>query len=80
MNLTEFEKKYGYVEFEGKKYVLTEEAYITGNWIGDAHFQMACDALDQEGKEYKVYWIFEDIEGLELDGYDYDDVARVEEI
>ena len=83
VNLQELENKWGSVEFEGKKYILTSAAEITGNPLdkysdGEDYFEMSCPAVDEDGKEYTAYWEFEN-DGRELDEYDYDNVYRVVE-
>lgn len=78
---------FGTVTFDGREYFLTTGADFTnrllpfsnnyndvcdGEWYA---FEMAADAVDQKGIEYKVFWIFSNIKGenaRELDSYDYD--------
>lgn len=74
------ERKYGAVEHEGKKYILTDYAQPTGALLPDhqrGYFEMFAPAVDEKGDEYILYWMFQD-DGRELDMYDYDDVYRVE--
>lgn len=81
------------MEFEGKTYTLTGDAEITeveldGRFTnyheaqngGTYDFEMAAPALDEEGNEVTVYWMFENVKGEEkqLDEFDYDKVDRVE--
>jgi hypothetical protein len=88
------DKNYGTVEFEGMEYTLTTDADFTSRMLEHSNnyndvlegenydFEMAADAVDSKGKEYKVYWIFTDVKGedaKELDSFDYDKVDRVEE-
>lgn len=95
MKRGENEMKYGTVDFEGKTYNLKAQADFTNRVIphipnnfndvenGEAfRFEMSAPAVDEEGNEYIVYWIFEDVKGdeRELDSFDYDDVDRVEEL
>lgn len=84
---------FGEVEFEGKEYQLTSEADFTnrqlpGNWNfndveeGEEYqFEMSASAVDEQGKEYQVTWIFWKVKGedFELDSLDYDKVNSVEE-
>ena len=73
-------QKYGSVEHAGKTYILTDYAAPTSRCLPDhqqEHFELSAPAIDEEGNEYNIYWIFED-DGRELDMYDYDDVDRVE--
>ncbi|EGO63523.1 hypothetical protein [Acetonema longum] len=95
MDLVKTEREFGSVEFEGKKYILTSQADLTGRLIqhngyndpddnGDYDFEMSASAVDECGDEYTVYWIFntrKDADGVdkELDQYDYDEVDRVVE-
>lgn len=80
------------MEFEGRTYTLTGDAEITGTELdsrftnyheaqnGEAYdFEMAAPALDEEGNEVMVYWVFENIKGeeKELDTYNYDIIDRV---
>jgi len=84
---------FGEVEFEGKEYQLTGEADFTnrclpGPWnlndvqMGEEYqFEMSAPAVDEQGKIYKVTWIFWKVKGeeFELDSLDYDKVNSVEE-
>ena len=51
--IAEFEEKYGTVYFEGKKYTLTQEAYIDGLNGGVAYFAAA---VGENEKEVTVMW------------------------
>ncbi|MGP4109212.1 hypothetical protein [Virgibacillus sp. L01] len=81
------------VNFEGKTYTLAAEAEITGTQLdggftnyreaenGDTYnFEMSAPALDEEGNQCTVYWMFEDVKNSEkqLDEFDYDNIDRVE--
>lgn len=80
MNINELERKYGSVEHEGKTYVLTEQANLTNRVLPDHQkgcIELSARAVDGQGNEYGVYWIFED-DGRDLDMYDYYDIDRVE--
>ena len=80
MNIQELEKKYGSVEHEGKTYILSEQASLTSRLLPDHQkgcIELLARAIDVEGNDYVVYWIFED-DGRDLDMYDYTDVDRVE--
>lgn len=80
INIDELAKKYGLVEYKGKKYILTDYAEPTSRLLPDYQrgcFEMFAPAVDEEGNEYVVYWIFTD-DGRALDKYDYNDVDRVE--
>lgn len=46
---------------------------------GKYNFEMRADAVDATGKPYRVYWIFANVEGRELEDYDYNNIDRVEE-
>ncbi len=92
-NLVELEKNYGAVNYKGKKYILTEQAYLTNRCIpywgwenrtdGEEYeFEMACEAIEFEtGTECTVYWIFKDVksdDSKELDEFDYtENIDRV---
>jgi len=81
-NLKELEGKFGAVEFEGKKYILTDQADFTSRLLPDhleGHFEMSAPAVDGDENEYTVYWIFENDPEKEMDEYDYEDVDRVVE-
>ena len=95
MNLEELKNKYGVIEYEGKKYILLEEADFTngvlpGNWnyndveAGEEYqFQMKAEAADESGEKlYDVFWIFWEVKGDEKlpEDFDYDNVNHVEEI
>lgn len=80
MNITELERQYGSIEHDGKTYVLTEQATLTSRLLPDHQkdcLELLARAIDSNGNEYVVYWIFED-DGRDLDMYDYTDVDRVE--
>ena len=83
INIDELAKKYGLVEYAGKRYILTDDAVPTNRLLPDCqqqdYFEMFAPAIDEEGTEYVVYWIFED-DGRELDRYDYNDVDRVDTV
>ena len=51
--IAEFEEKYGIVYFEGKKYTLTQEAYIDDLNLGVAYF---ASAVNEESEEVTVVW------------------------
>ena len=82
MTMTELEKKWGSVVYECEKYVLTDGAEFTGRCLPDpyqqTHFELSAPAIDNDGHECVVYWIFEEVKDWELDQYDYDDVDRIE--
>jgi len=88
INFKELENNYGTVGFKGKKYWLTDQAehgnsllngmpnYQDPDEDGNYYFDMQCYAVDANGNEYRVTWIFnteKDDEGnpKELDEYDY---------
>lgn len=89
------DRNFGTVEFEGKEYTLTGDADFTNrvlpgncniNDVQDGEeyqFEMSVPAVDEQGKEYKVTWIFWKVKGQddwELDSLDYDKVYSVEEV
>lgn len=45
---------FGTVEFEGKGYILTQEAYITGTHESPRY---EAHAIDNEANEYMVTWL-----------------------
>ena len=55
------ERKYGSIEHGGKKYILTDYADPTGRLLPDHQhncFEMSAPAVDEEGNEYILHWIF----------------------
>ena len=72
------------VNFEGKTYTLVNDAYETDRHLNypknlqdveegeEYDFEMECEAVDDDGNEYKVRWIFSAIKGDDLDLSDYD--------
>lgn len=84
---------YGETIVNGKIYRLTEDAFPTNRVLGapytdynDAecgekyNFEMGAKAVDPDGKECMVYWIFQDTkcdEQKELDDYDYSEADNV---
>lgn len=85
----------GSVTFEGREYALTSQADHTSRLLpggytnyndardGEAYdFEMSAQAIDRNGDEYTVYWLFEGIKGEDdpaLDSYDYSTADRVVE-
>ena len=77
------EDKYGSIDFEGKTYILLDQAEMTGRQIldwqteeGFAHF--SSPAVDIEGNDYSVEWILQIPEGCEdLSELDWDNVDQV---
>jgi hypothetical protein len=84
-------EKFGFVDFDGKKYALLCQAELTcalfpGCWseaqAGDEYAaQWAAPAVDINGNEFKVVWEWQETKGEELEdasGYDWDDnIANV---
>lgn len=54
------EKRFGSVYFDGKEYVLLEEAFLNHHISADftlvKHVHYAARAIDTSGNEYMVYW------------------------
>ena len=81
--------KFGSVEFRGETIRLASQAEPTRRLLassnyndrhqndGEYNFEMSAEGVNAKGMEVTVYWIFENVEGAELDSYDYDDVDRV---
>ena len=74
---------FGTVQFENKTYFLKEDAEFTGRCLSqpyqDTHFEMSCNAEDENKNKFIVYWIFENDEEKLLEDYDFDNVDRVVE-
>lgn len=84
---------YGKTMINGKIYKLTEEAFPTNCILGapykdyndaecgeEYNFEMGAKAVDPDGKECMVYWIFQDIkcdEQKDLDDYDYSEADNI---
>ena len=80
---------FGTVTFDGQEITLTADAQMTSRLLpsmsyndrhqndGDYNFEMSAPGVDGKGEEVTVYWIFENVDGAELDSYDYSDVDRV---
>lgn len=75
---------FGTVEFAGKTYKLTNQAFISDRCLPDQNyhevaegetylFEMVAHAVDDEGNECQVSWVFSAVKGeeRELDEYDY---------
>lgn len=89
-------KEFGIVTFEGREYALTSlvkhtnrllpGGYINYNdaSVGDAYdFEMSASAIDKDGNEYTVYWLFGGCKGEDdygLDSYDYSVADRVHQL
>lgn len=79
------------INFNGKNYTLTTDAVMTDRLLpypknyhevadGEEYdFEMTAKAVDDEGNEYLVSWIFTDVKGeeMELDCLDYDNVDDI---
>ena len=48
------DKGFGSVTFKGKKYVLTQDAWVDGVQGRESYYKAAAE--DAEGNEYMVYW------------------------
>ena len=72
-------KNYGEVTFNGKEYLLLEEAYI-GNETTEYITVMKATALDNNYDKVLVKWNFVYEENSELDDYDYSIATSVEYI
>ena len=85
--------EFGTTTCDGKKYTLTRDADYTSrllpggytNYVdaaeGDEYdFEMGASAVDEDGNECTVYWIFSATKGdvAELDAYDYSIADRVQ--
>lgn len=57
-NYQEYAKEFGTVNFEGKEYALTQDAYINGQTWEEVHF--LAEAIDQNGNVYTVRWEVKD--------------------
>lgn len=55
MDIMAMEKKYGSVEFKGKKYILIDDAEVT-NYGTDGEVRYYAYAKDEDGKDCKVTW------------------------
>ena len=81
--LNQLEKKFGpAVEFDGKKYWLTQDAYLSGQ-IESPYYEAA--GVDEVGRNYEIYWDIlpeVDINNLEDQGdaCDWDNQAEVRKI
>lgn len=88
-------KQNGTVTFGGREYALTSQADHTNRLLqggytnyndasdGEAYdFEMSAGAIDMDGREYVVYWLFAGRKGeddYDLDSYDYSAADRVVE-
>lgn len=81
---------FGSVTFEGKLYILTQDADYTNRvfpgWFGDAQdgetytTEFSAAAIDENGDKCRVFWQFEEIRGQEREDsekYDWSNVAFV---
>ncbi len=69
------------INFEGKTYTLTQDAYIDGPAEGTPYYRAM--AIDQEGNEYEVTWeVVENWEQIEDESEmcDWDSPASVEKM
>lgn len=69
---------HGRLNIDDKIYILKDEAEFTNRCLSNKYeFELSTPAVDLEGNEYIVYWIFEEVEGWELDQYDYENIDRI---
>ena len=84
------------IKFEGKVYTLTSEAEPTSRHLpsnytnyndaveGELYdFETSAEAIDENGSECIVYWIFENEKsenGKQLDEFDYDDENNIDRV
>ena len=96
MNYQAAEQKYGTVYHNGREYALTSDADYTnrllpGGYVnlqdaqdGDRYdFEMQASAMDKNGHEFAVVWIFTGTKGdndPELSDYDYSMADEVTQI
>jgi len=71
------------VYFQGIEYRLTNEAYIYSTTQNHTQFkntvlEFHANALDENDKEVKVIWLFDDVENWEIDDYNFSVASRVE--
>jgi hypothetical protein len=64
--------------FIAKIIKLTSDAKITGITFENGYFEISAQAVDDTGRECMVYWIFEEIEGKEIDDYNYDNIDSIQ--
>jgi hypothetical protein len=84
----QLEKEFGAVEWQGKKYILTDQAEHTNRLLpvynnynnkdedGNYWFEMQSPGIDENNSNVMVYWIFWTGDGNEdrdLDSFDYSD-------
>ena len=88
-------QEFGTVKFNGIEYALTGQADFTNRLLPGGYtnysdasdgekydFEMSASAIDSEGNEITVYWVFENTKGegeAELDSFDYSIADRIEE-
>jgi hypothetical protein len=87
-NREELKKKYGITEYEGKKYIAIEDAYVS-SYVDEYNeacegeeyeFSMQAKAInieheeneEREEKQYFLYWVFDATKGEEKDLSEYD--------
>jgi hypothetical protein len=83
-------KKYGTTMYEGTEYALTTIADYTSRLmptrpysdVGEGetyNFEVAANAIDENGNEYRVSWEFSAVRGEEpeLDAYDYREASNL---
>ncbi len=95
MTYQEFAAKFGEVSFQGRKYALTEMAFLASSCLssplGSYHdvddgeeyqFDMQAEVVDSDGALYRSQWIFTAVKGSEpdLDTYDFSVADRIWEV
>ncbi|MFD1884030.1 hypothetical protein [Paenibacillus wenxiniae] len=82
---------YGIIKFEGDTYILKGKPQPTGATLNrnvytnynDAEegekydFEMSAPVIDNEGVEWTMFWVFQDIKGKENSSYDSFDYNKV---
>lgn len=90
MNMQAMAQKFGTVEYQDETYTLTQVADYSNRvfpgWFGDAQegeaytTEFSAKALDDDGNEYQVYWMFDTVKGEEPadnGNWPWDEVARI---
>lgn len=76
-NIGVLEKKYGWVTFNGRDYILKELMKLTGKIFPDNIVETSADGLDDNNNNHTIYW---KMNKDEVGNPDYNKVDRVEKI
>lgn len=76
---------FGKVTFQGKEYTMQNDADFTGRCLlewqtEEGYAEFSAQAKDDEGNEYRVYWVLQSRDVEDLEDLNWNNPERVVEI